>query len=74
MAKHVNHGGGAGQGLLGAPLRTVIGMVIIAFALAFGIDFLYDANQLPVGARQAVDNFMRGGVQKLADTIHKVTE
>lgn len=74
MAKHVNHSGGAGQGLLGAPLRTVIGLVIISYALAFGIDYLYDTNQLPAGARQAVDNFARSGIQKLADTIIKVKE
>lgn len=72
MAKHVNHSGGQGQGLLGAPLRTVTGLAIIAFALAFGIDYLYPS--LPVGARQAVDNFARGGIQKLADTIIKITE
>lgn len=72
MAKHVNHSGGAGQGLLGAPLRTVIGMVIISYALAFGIDYLYPS--LPAPTRAQVDNFMRGGIQTLADTIIKVTE
>lgn len=72
MAKHVNHSGGAGQGLLGAPLRTVIGMVIIAFAGAFGIDYLYPS--LPAQMRAQVDNFARSGIQTLADTIIKVTE
>lgn len=72
MAKHVNHGGGQGQGLLGAPVRTIIGMVIIAYALAFGIDYLYPS--LPAQTRAQVDNFMRGGIQTLADTIIKVTE
>lgn len=70
MAKHVNHGGG--QGLLGAPPRTVIGMAIVAYAFAFGIDYLYPS--LPAQMRAQVDNFARGGIQKLADTIIKVTE
>lgn len=74
MAKHVNHAGGGGQGLQGAPLRTIIGMLIICFAGAAGIDYLYEHNQLPPGLRQAVDNFAAGAFQTLANTILKVTE
>lgn len=72
MAKHVNHSGGQGQGLLGAPLRTIIGMVIVAYTLAAGIDYLYPS--LPAQMRAQVDNFARSGIQTLADTIIKVTE
>lgn len=74
MAKHVNHSGGGGQGLQGAPLRTIIGMLIIGFAGAAGIDYLYNNNQLPPGVRQAVENFAHGAFQTLANTIYKVTE
>ncbi|MCZ2172984.1 MAG: hypothetical protein LC110_00435 [Burkholderiales bacterium] len=74
MAKHINHSGGGGQGLMGAPVRTIVGMLIISFAGAAGIDYLYESNQLPAGVRQAVDDFARGAFQTLANTILKVTE